>query len=56
MTVQTVDNDEEPDREDYKVEKIEKNDWTGKYEKVESVDEDAYDAAYEKYYEQRKSR
>ena len=25
---------EEPDREDYKVEKIEKNDWTGKYEKV----------------------
>lgn len=42
---------EEPDREDYKVEKIEKNDWTGKYEKVESVDEDAYDAAYEKYYD-----
>lgn len=40
---------EEPDEEDYVVEKIEKNDWTGKYEKVESVDEDAYDEAYEKY-------
>lgn len=42
---------ERPDEEDYKVEKIEKNDWTGKYEKVESVDEDAYDEAYEKYYD-----
>ncbi len=42
---------EEPDREDYKVEKIEKNNWTGKYEKVESIDEDAYDAAYKKYYD-----
>lgn len=40
---------QEPKREDYKIEKIEKNSWTGKYEKYETVDYDKYNAAYDEY-------
>ncbi|MGN0400413.1 MAG: zinc ribbon domain-containing protein [Blautia sp.] len=42
---------EEPEYDDFKVEKIEKNNWTGKYEKVETTDYDAYNEAYDKYRE-----
>ena len=42
---------EEPEYSDFKVEKIEKNSWTGKYEKVETTDYDAYNEAYDKYLE-----
>ena len=45
---------EKPDREDYQVEKIQKNSWTGKYEKVQTLDEEAYDEAKEKYYAKEK--
>lgn len=41
----------EPNREDFRVEKIEKNSWTGKYEKRETIDSEKYNEAYEKYYE-----
>ena len=45
---------EKPNREDYQVEKIQKNSWTGKYEKVQTLDEDAYDEASEKYHAKEK--
>lgn len=41
----------EPNYDDpkYKIEKVEKSSWTGKYEKVEEVDQDKYDADWEAY-------
>ena len=39
----------EPEYEDFKIEKVEKNHYSGKYEKTETTDYDAYNEAYDKY-------
>lgn len=40
----------EPEYDDFVSERVEKNEYTGKYEKVEGLDREAYDRAREEYY------